>query len=36
MKEYSIESIKEEIRKCIILCANCHAEIHEKERNIYE
>ena len=36
MPEYSIESIKEEIRKCIILCANCHAEVHEKERNSYE
>ena len=25
---YSIKKIKEEIRKCIILCANCHREIH--------
>lgn len=29
---YSIEVIKKEIRKCIILCANCHRELHnEKE-----
>ena len=25
--------IKEEIKKCIILCANCHAEETHKERN---
>ena len=26
----SLEEQKEEIKKCILLCANCHAEIHEK------
>lgn len=25
---YSLQSIKNEIEKCIIVCANCHAEIH--------
>jgi hypothetical protein len=25
---YSIQRIKDEIRKCIILCANCHREEH--------
>lgn len=28
----SLETIKKEIEKCIILCANCHREIHYKER----
>jgi len=27
-----LEKIKEEIKKCIILCVNCHREYHEKER----
>ena len=26
------KSIKEEINKCILLCSNCHKEIHNKER----
>ena len=26
---YSIESIKREVKKCILVCANCHAEIHD-------
>ena len=26
------QRIKKEIDKCIILCRNCHAELHEKER----
>lgn len=27
----SLDSIKKEIRKCIIVCKNCHAEIHHNE-----
>ena len=32
MYGYSRESVKEEMRKCILVCANCHSEIHDKER----
>ena len=28
----SLETIKKEIEKCIILCANCHREVHYKEK----
>lgn len=30
------DSVQEEIKKCILLCANCHREFHhfEKEKNI--
>ena len=28
----SLEKIKEEIKKCVILCANCHAEITFKKQ----
>lgn len=27
-EKYSWEEIKEEIEKCVLLCANCHAEAH--------
>ncbi len=26
---YSLNRIKNEIKKCIIVCSNCHAEIHD-------
>ena len=29
---YKMEAIKKEINKCIILCANCHRELHEEEK----
>lgn len=32
MKYYSKDKLREEIKKCIILCANCHREFHAKER----
>ena len=32
MRMYSIKTLKEEIRKCVIYCANCHAEHHYNER----
>ncbi len=28
---HSIDRLKEEVGKCIILCANCHAELHHPE-----
>lgn len=31
---YSIERIKLELEKCILVCSNCHREIHEKLRKI--
>ena len=31
MAEYSIESLKKEIRKCNLLCANCHSIRTEKQ-----
>ena len=32
MHGYSRKSVKEEMRKCILVCANCHSEIHDRER----
>ncbi len=32
MHSYSDADIEKEIRKCILLCANCHAELHESLR----
>jgi hypothetical protein len=29
-KSYSIERLKKEVDKCILVCANCHLEIHEE------
>jgi hypothetical protein len=31
-KTYSIERLKKEVDKCILVCANCHIEIHEELR----
>ncbi len=30
---YSMKLIKEEIRKCVMICRNCHMEFHHLERN---
>lgn len=29
----SLETLKREVDKCILVCNNCHAEIHAKERD---
>ena len=29
----SLNKVKNEIRKCIVVCANCHRDIHFKEKN---
>ena len=26
--KYTLQSIQNELKKCIVVCANCHAEIH--------
>ena len=28
---YALQSIQNELKKCIVVCANCHFEIHSKE-----
>lgn len=33
MLKYGIDTIKAEIAKCILLCKNCHAKLHDAERN---
>ena len=30
---YGIKRIQKEIDKCIVLCLNCHAKLHSKERD---
>lgn len=32
-RSYSFERLKKEVDKCILVCANCHLEIHEELRN---
>ncbi len=32
-RRYSLERVKKEIAKCIVLCANCHRVHHWEERN---
>jgi len=27
----SLGKIKEEVKRCVVLCRNCHAELHEKD-----
>lgn len=36
IKSSSLQNLKEEIEKCVVLCANCHREFHyfEKEKGI--
>jgi hypothetical protein len=29
-KSWSYERLKQEVDKCILVCANCHIEIHEE------
>ena len=29
---YSLDKIKEEMKKCIVLCSNCHREFHHYEK----
>ncbi len=29
-RSYSIDKIREELKKCILVCRNCHTEIHYK------
>jgi hypothetical protein len=32
MLTYSRKALKEEVRNCILVCSNCHCEIHENEQ----
>ena len=32
---YGINRIQKEIDKCTVLCLNCHAKLHNKEKQIY-
>lgn len=29
-KAFGLERLKKEMEKCVVLCMNCHAELHEK------
>ena len=29
-KSYGVERLKKEVDKCVLVCANCHIEIHEE------
>ena len=33
-RSYSFERLKKEVDKCIMVCANCHIEIHEELRKL--
>lgn len=30
---YSLDKVKDEMKKCIVLCSNCHREFHYYEKN---
>ena len=32
-KSYSYDRLKKEVDKCILVCLNCHIEIHEEIKN---
>jgi endonuclease I len=32
---FGYEKLEQEIKKCVLLCSNCHREFHHKERNEY-
>lgn len=32
-ERYGWEKVKEEIKKCIVLCSNCHRDFHYQEKN---
>jgi len=34
MKTCNWERVNKEIKKCVILCSNCHAELHEQEKRM--
>jgi hypothetical protein len=33
LTSWGINKVKEEIEKCMVLCSNCHRDLHYKERN---
>ena len=36
LNKHSWEELLREVEKCDLLCANCHAEIHDKEGWVHE